>query len=119
MDAVNPMAFDKKTFTVKAGQPVKLTFVNKGSAPMPHNVVVGKAGSKGALLAASTVIMTDPNGMAKNYVPEDPNVIAATKLVQPGQSESISFTPASPGEYPYYCMFPGHAMMMNGIITAE
>jgi azurin len=120
VDAVNPMGYNKKAFTVKAGQPVSLTFNNiGGAAPLPHNVVIGKAGSKNALLAASMVIMSDPNGMAKNYVPADPNVVAATKLVQAGQSETITFTPASPGEYPFFCMFPGHAMLMNGTITAE
>jgi azurin len=114
------MAYNKKSFTVKAGQPVKLTFSNTGgAAPLPHNVVVGKAGSKEALAAAAMVIMTDPQGMAKNYVPADPNVIAATKLVNAGQSETITFTPDVPGDYPFYCMFPGHSMMMNGIIKAE
>ena len=119
-DAVNPMAYNKKSFTVKAGQLVKLTFSNTGgAAPLPHNVVIGKAGSKDALMAAATVIMTDPQGMAKNYVPADPNIVAATKLVQAGQSETVSFTPSTPGDYPFMCMFPGHAIMMNGTINAE
>ncbi len=119
-DAVNPMAFNKKTFTVKAGQPVKLTFSNSGgAAPLPHNVIVGKVGSKDALMAAAMVIMTDPQGMAKNYIPADPNVIASMKLVQAGQSDSLTFTPAAAGDYPFMCTFPGHSMMMNGVITAQ
>ena len=119
-DAVNPMAYSIKLFNVKAGQPVKLTFTNKAAVPLPHNVVVGKAGSKDALMAASMKIMTDPNGMAKGYVPDDcPDIIAHTKLVQPGQSETITFVCPAPGDYPYMCMFPGHSIMMNGIIKAQ
>jgi|GEM_PF-2467757 len=119
-DAVNPMAYSIKLFNVKAGQPVKLTFSNKAAVPLPHNVVVGKAGSKDTLMAAAMKIMTDPNGMAKGYIPDDcPDIIAHTKLVQPGQSETITFVCPAPGEYPYMCMFPGHSMMMNGTIKAQ
>jgi azurin len=118
-DAVNPMAFNAKSFSVKAGQPVKLTFDNAAAVPLPHNVIVGKAGSKDALMAAAMKVATDPQGMAKGYVPEDANVLAHTKLVQPGQKETIEFVLPTPGAYPYMCTFPGHSIMMNGVITAE
>lgn len=118
-DAVNPMAFNAKALTVKAGQPVKLTFDNAAAVPLPHNVIVGKAGSKDALFAAAMKVATDPQGMAKGYVPEDANVLAHTKLVQPGQKETIEFVLPSPGAYPYMCTFPGHSILMNGVITAE
>lgn len=119
-DAINPMAFNKKEFKVKAGQPVELTFSNTGAAaPLPHNVMVGKAGSKDALMAAAGVVMTDPAGMTKGYKIDTPALIAHTKLLNVGESETIKFTPDTPGDYPYLCSFPGHAVMMNGIIKAE
>jgi azurin len=118
-DAVNPMAFNAKAFNVKAGQPVKLTFDNAAAVPLPHNVIVGKAGSKDALFAAAMKVATDPQGMAKGYVPEDANVLAHTKLVQPGQKETIEFVLPAAGDYPYMCTFPGHSILMNGVITAE
>lgn len=118
-DAVNPMAFGTREFKVKAGQTVKLTFDNTAAVPLPHNVVIGKAGSKDALMAAAMKIATDPQGMAKGYIPDDPNVVAHTTLVQPGKKETIEFVPASPGDYPFLCAFPGHSIMMNGTIKAE
>jgi azurin len=119
-DAANPMLFNAKELKAKAGQPIKLTFDNSGSAaPLPHNVVVGKAGSKDALTQAATKIMTDPAGMAKGYVPEDASVIAAIKLVQPGAKDSVTFVLPAPGEYPYMCMFPGHSILMSGVLKAE
>jgi hypothetical protein len=39
-DAVNPMAFNAKAFTVKAGQPVKLTFDNAAAVPLPPVALV-------------------------------------------------------------------------------
>ena len=117
------MAYNIRSFTVKAGQPVKLTFSNtKAATPMPHNVVVGKAGTKDALMAVSMKVMTDPAAIARGAVPDAaacPEMLAHTNLVQPGQTETISFVCSTPGEYPYMCMFPGHSMLMNGTIKAE
>ena len=118
-DTVNPMAFGTKEFKLKAGQTIKLTFDNQSPVPLPHNVVVGKAGSKDALMAAAMKVATDPQGMAKGYIPEDPNVLAHTKLVQPAAKETIEFVLPSPGDYPYMCTFPGHSILMNGVIKAE
>jgi azurin len=118
-DPSNPMAYATKEFTVKAGQLVKLTFDNQSPVPLPHNVVIGKIDSKGALVAGAMKIMVDAKGLEKGYIPEDPSVLAHTKLVQPGQKETIEFTLPSPGAYPYICTFPGHYAMMFGTITAE
>jgi plastocyanin len=32
-----------------------------------------------------------------------------TKTIQPGQEDTISFTPAKAGQYPFICTVPGHA----------
>jgi azurin len=119
-DSINPMAFNKKEIKVKAGQPVELTFTNTGSsAPLPHNVMVGRAGSKDSMMAASMVAMADPAGFSKGYKLDTPDLIAFTRLLNAGESETITFTPDVPGDYPFVCSFPGHASMMNGIIKAE
>ena len=118
-DTVNPMAYGIKEFKVKAGQTVRLTFDNQSAVPLPHNVVVGKAGTKDAMMAAAMKVMTDPQGLAKGYIPEDPAVLAHTKLVQPMTKETIEFVLPSPGDYPYMCTFPGHSLLMNGTLKAE
>jgi azurin len=119
-DPANPLAYDIKAFTVKAGQKLKITFNNQSSLPQPHNLILGKIGSKDRLLAAINALMVDPNGMAKGYVPDSPDIIAHTKLLNPGQTETIEFTvPAEKGDYPYVCGFPGHALIMNGVMKAE
>ena len=116
-DSVNPLAYDTKEFTVKAGQTVRLTFNNTHPAvPQPHNIVIGAAGSKDKLLSLSMQMATSPDGMAKGFIPDAPEVLFHTKLLQPNTTETLEFTAPAMGEYPYICTFPGHGAIMNGVM---
>lgn len=119
VDPSNPLGYDTKEFTVKAGQTVKLTFNNVHPVPQPHNVVIGAVGSKEKLFAAAMQMATDPQGMAKGYIPETPDILFHTKLLQPNQSETIEFKAPAAGQYPYMCTFPGHGAIMNGVMKVE
>ena len=114
----NPLGYDKTDLTVKAGQKVKLTLNNNGSiAPQPHNFLLIKPGKDMAVGAQANAMMTDPQAMAKGYIPDasKEDILAHTKLVQPTQSDTIEFTaPAEAGDYPYMCTFPGHWLLMKG-----
>jgi azurin len=121
-DNANPLAYDaaSKTFTVKAGQKVKVTMENKAAIPQPHNLCILKPGTKDKVGALANAMLTDPNAMAKDYVPDSTDILWHTKLVQPGQSATLEFTaPSEAGDYPYICTFPGHWMLMNGIMKVE
>jgi azurin len=119
-DTTNPLMFDTKSFKVKAGALVKLTFDNSSPVPQPHNWILGKPGSMSKLTTAVMNMATAPDGMAKGFIPEgNPEMIAHTKLLQPGEKQTIEFTVAAPGDYPFLCSFPGHAILMNGIMKAE
>ncbi len=55
--------------------------------------------------------------VAREYVPEHPAVREATALVNPGESVRMDFTaPNQPGDYPYVCTLPGHALTMMGVL---
>jgi azurin len=118
--AQNPLGYDKTELTVKAGQKVKLTLTNTGSiAPQPHNFLLLKPGKLDAVGALANAMLADPQGMAKHYIPEaaKPDILANTKLVQPNQTETIEFVaPAEAGDYPYICTFPGHWLLMRGVM---
>ncbi|MCB1224482.1 MAG: hypothetical protein KDK99_01615 [Verrucomicrobiales bacterium] len=114
------LEYDTKTMTVKAGQKVKLTFENQHAVPQPHNWVLCKPGTKDKVLMAAMALAADPQGMAKGFIPESEDILQHTNLIQPTQSETIEFAaPADPGEYPYLCTFPGHGVLMNGIMTVQ
>jgi putative heme-binding domain-containing protein len=58
-----------------------------------------------------------PDAWSKAFVPDTDEVLHASKLLQPGESQTLAFAaPAEPGDYPYVCTFPGHWMRMNGIL---
>ena len=114
-DAANPLMYDKKTLTAKAGK-IKLTLENKSAVPQPHNLLILKPGSKDKVIALANGMLTDPKAMEKDYVPESADIIAHTKLIQPGQTGSVEVE-LEPGEYPYLCTFPGHSILMNGVLT--
>ncbi len=109
------MKFENADLSVKAGSKVILTFENPDV--LQHNFVLTRIGKKDAVGALADAMLTDPEALKKQYVPESDDVIASTKLVNPAQSEVIEFTlPDEPGDYPYICTFPGHWRLMNGIL---
>ncbi|MFK7848701.1 MAG: PVC-type heme-binding CxxCH protein [Rhodothermales bacterium] len=112
---VNTLKFVQDTLTIAAGQLVELTFENLDV--MAHNVVIGQPGSLESIGQAADVLATSADGLAKNYVPQIANVIAATPLIDAGEKVVITFqAPTVPGEYPFICTFPGHWRVMNGIL---
>lgn len=116
----NPLGYDKTELTVKAGQKVKVTLTNTGSiAPQPHNFILLRPGKVDAVGAMANAMLTDPQAMAKSYIPDaaKADILANTKLVQPNQSETVEFVaPAEAGDYPYICTFPGHWLLMRGVM---
>jgi putative membrane-bound dehydrogenase-like protein len=112
------MKYNKTSFKVKAGSQVTIDFENPDF--MQHNLVIGQKGSKEIIGKAADELARDPKGAEQNYVPKIPEVIIATRLVDPEGRESIVFTaPTEPGEYPFVCTVPGHWRLMNGIMIVE
>ena len=100
------MKFDLSELTAIAGQLVEVVFVNVDE--MPHNFVLGAQGSLEAIGAAADALAASPAGLAAQYMPEMSQVLASSRLVDPGQTVTIRFrAPAQAGSYPYVCTFPG------------
>jgi putative membrane-bound dehydrogenase-like protein len=109
------LQFNLKEFIVVAGQPVEVQIENPDQ--MQHNFVIGKPKSLEAIGKAADAMITRPDAVYKSYVPEIPQVIIATKLINPDESTSLKFVaPTQPGEYVYVCTFPGHWRIMNGVM---
>ena len=115
--------YDIKEFTVKAGQKVKLTLVNpvESITKQPHNLLIVKKGKKEVVGALANAGLTDPNFITKkNCIPESDDILYHTSLVLPGKSETLEFTaPSEPGDYPYICTYPGHWILMNGVMKVK
>ncbi|MBD2703555.1 ThuA domain-containing protein [Spirosoma sp. BT702] len=112
------MKYDTKLFTVRAGQPVVLTLENPDI--MQHNIVICKTGTAEKVGKAADKMAQDPKSVEKHYVPQLPEVIASSILVNPGESYTLEFVaPAKPGDYPFICTFPGHWSIMRGVMRVE
>jgi putative membrane-bound dehydrogenase-like protein len=112
------LQFDVKTFTVNAGKTVEIVFENPDA--MQHNLVIGKPKSLEKIGKAADKMITDPDGANKNYVPDLPEVLFSSVLVNPDQTIRLRFTaPTKAGIYPYVCTFPGHWRIMNGVMKVE
>ena len=111
----NQMKYDLKDFTVEAGKPVEIVFENPDF--MQHNLIIGQVGSLQTIGKAADKLATSANGAEMNYVPNIPEVLYSTKLVNPQQTVKLIFTaPDKPGDYPFICTFPGHWLIMNGVM---
>ena len=53
-------------------------------------------------------------GQNLEFIPNNKNVIAASKLAYPGDSVKLEFNAPEPGNYEFVCTYPGHAEMMRG-----
>ncbi|QHW00100.1 PVC-type heme-binding CxxCH protein [Spirosoma endbachense] len=112
------MKYDTKQFTVRAGQPVVLTLENPDI--MQHNIVICKPATAEKVGKAADKMAQDPKSVEKHYVPQLPEIVASSILVNPGESYTLEFVaPAKPGDYPFICTFPGHWSIMRGVMRVE
>ncbi len=112
------MKFDLKEFKVKAGAAVEIVFENPDA--MQHNLVIGTQKSMEKIGLAADKMITDEKGAEKNYVPDIPEVLFSTPLVNPDQTYRLKFTaPDKVGNYPFVCTFPGHWRIMFGTMKVE
>jgi azurin len=113
------MQFDKKELAVaKDCGSVEVTLKHAGKLPaqsMGHNWTLVKTADMNAV--ANDGLSA---GLANNYIkPGDTRVIAHTKVIGGGQSDSVTFPTSKlkAGEsYTFLCTFPGHSALMKGTL---
>ena len=110
------LKFDKDELNVAPGQLIEVVFTNPDV--MQHNFVLGALGSLNVIGEAGDRLATSPSGLAQAYVPDLPQVLYSTKLLEPGQTVTFQFrAPSAAGKYPYVCTFPAHWRTMNGVLN--
>ncbi len=113
---MDELQFSVSNFTVEAGKKVEITFYNPDF--MQHNMLIVEKGSLEKVGEAADDMMTEMDAAEKNYVPEIPEVLYSTRLLNPEETVTLSFTaPEETGDYPYVCTFPGHWRTMKGTMT--
>ncbi|MEM9324965.1 MAG: plastocyanin/azurin family copper-binding protein [Bacteroidota bacterium] len=116
MGTLPGLKFDQTEVSVKAGDKIKWTFNNNDD--MLHNVIIVNPGKADEVGAAAQELGLD--GETLSYVPESNEILAHTNLLHPDDVESIYFkAPQAPGRYEYVCTFPGHHVIMRGVLVVE
>jgi azurin len=99
-----------KEFTVKLKHSGKMP-----KQAMGHNWVLAKTADVQAIANDGVAA-----GLPQDYVKAgDARVIAHTKVVGGGETDSVSFSPsklAADGSYTYFFSFPGHTALMKGTL---
>jgi azurin len=112
------MTYNTKRIEILAGQKVSLTLKNVGKIPvktMGHNLVILKPDTPIAAFAGKAHA-----AKSRSYIPEAAEdrkwIVAHTRLLGGGESDTITFSIQEPGKYPFICSSPGHFSEMQGTI---
>ncbi len=115
------MLFSIKNFSAAPGQPVKIVFTNPDATD--HNLVIVKPGAMAEVGMAANEMAKDPRNANSDFIPPQKRdlILHAAPLIgptRPSQIHVLRFTaPPEPGVYPYVCTFPGHWVVMNGVMV--
>jgi azurin len=114
------LQYNLKEITAAPGEKLHIQLTNIGVMPkqtMSHNFLLLQAMPDAEVNALAMAASTKP----PEFLPEDQSkIIARTKMLGPGESETVTFTvPAAPGSYPYLCTFPGHFAVMRGNLVVK
>ena len=108
------MKFNKERLTVYEGQEITLTLKHVGQLTadaMGHNWTLLAAGVDVDVFAMEAINYPDNEYLPPN---SEAKILARTRMLGGGESESITFTAPAAGTYTYLCTFPGHYPMMKG-----
>ncbi len=109
------MKFDISTFAVAPGEEVEIVLVNADH--MPHNLLITAPGALESVALKAEAMAAQPDAFQKHFVPDTPEVLHATRLINHEEIARLRFTaPAAEGKHPYVCTFPGHWRTMNGVM---
>lgn len=112
------LTFATSEFTVDANEAIAFTLSNPDV--VPHNWVLVQPNSLKTVGELGNQMIADPSAFARQYVPNTDEVLIHTDIVNPGAEQTVYFrAPSTPGRYPFLCTFPGHWMVMNGVMTVR
>ena len=112
------MKFSRDTLVVSVGKTVSILFENPDF--MQHNLLIVMPGKLEVVGQAADALMSTPDAAENNYVPQIPEVLFTTRVLNPNERVRLTFkAPIRPGAYPFVCTFPGHWRIMNGILIVK
>lgn len=115
------MKYTKEQFAVLTGQPVKIVFSNPDATD--HNLVIVQPGALEEVGIAANEMAKDPKFANSDFIPKSKRklILHASKMIGPTRKSQVHVfrfhAPKEPGIYPYVCTFPGHWVVMKGVMV--
>ncbi|KAA5539065.1 hypothetical protein FYK55_25340 [Roseiconus nitratireducens] len=115
------MLFSVDRIDARPGQSVKIVFTNPDATD--HNLVLLRPGALAEVGMAANEMAKDPRNAKSDFIPREKSnlILHASPMIGPTRSSLIHVlrfkAPTEPGVYPYVCTFPGHWVVMNGVMV--
>jgi azurin len=104
--------YDAPQLSVPFGRPIHIVFENHDVRP--QNLVLTAPGEAKAILAEA---LQRTSSSPKQDVPADPRVLAASRLLAPGEQQILHLqAPTKPGDYEYVSTAPNQTNTPRGIL---
>jgi putative heme-binding domain-containing protein len=114
------MLFTVSQFAVTLGQPVKIVFTNPDATD--HNLVIVRPDALAEVGMAANEMARDPRNANSDFIPPEKHalILHASPMIGPTRASQVHVlrfvAPTEPGLYPFVCTFPGHWVVMNGVM---
>jgi azurin len=114
----NEVMFDQQRLDLPFARTVRLRYKNDAPADsqITHNVAIIRPER-----VASVMSILQDHDYDLKFVKDSPDILALTRVLNPGEEDVITFKPPAPGEYVYICLMPGHGDMlgMRGVLAIK
>ena len=102
--------FDQQRLDLPFVKTIRLRYKNDAprDSQISHNVAIIRPERVDAVLAT---LQEHDYDLA--YVRSSGDILALTRVLNPGEEDVIDFLPTAPGNYVYICLMPGHGDMMG------
>ena len=108
--------FDQQRIELPFAKTVRLRYKNDAplDSQISHNVAIIRPER-----VASVMSILQEHDYDLASVKGSPDILALSRVVNPGQEDVVNFLPPAPGEYVYICLMPGHGDMlgMRGLLV--
>ena len=98
IEAGKNLTFATTSFTVRAGEPIRLTFAKPDV--VPHQWALARPGTLAKVGDLANKLVADPDAAARQYVPKTDDVLVHTDVVTPGDQFAIDFRAPKAGALP-------------------
>ena len=110
--------FDQQRLDLPFAKTIRLKY--KNDAPLDSQISHNVAIIRPERVAAVMAVLQD-HDYELDSVRGSADILALSHVLNPGQEDTVEFSPPEPGEYVYICLMPGHGDMlgMRGILALK